>query len=216
MSLISYLKEIFKPQKETAPVQLYVGLGNPGAQYEANRHNIGFMVVDAIASSVPNTSFRKKFNGLYVDVVINGKKIGLLKPMTYMNESGQSVGAARKFFKLEPEQIVVFHDELDLEPGKMRVKEGGGHAGHNGLRSIEAHLGSRDYKRVRLGIGHPGDKKRVKTYVLNDFAKAEQPWVEELQYAVGKHIGLLVNGNESDFMSKVAHDIAHVVKSEKE
>lgn len=193
---------------------LLVGLGNPGKKYENNRHNIGFMVLDEIANSIGGVAFRNKFQGQYAELIMGGQKIGLLKPETFMNESGQSVGKAVKFYKLAPEQIMVFHDELDLQPGKMRVKDGGGHAGHNGLRSIESHLGTKDYKRVRLGIGHPGDKNRVKTYVLNDFAKAEQPVFEELTRSVAKHIGLLVKGNESDFMTKVAADVS-AVKGEK-
>ncbi len=214
-SLISLFLNFKRPEQtqEDSPMLLFVGLGNPGTQYENNRHNVGFMAVDAIAEHVGGVSFRSKFQGQYAEVIIDGQKVGILKPETFMNESGQSVGKAAKFYKLNPEQIVVFHDELDLEPGKVRLKDGGGHAGHNGLRSIEAHLGTKEYKRVRLGIGHPGDKKRVKTYVLNDFAKAEQPIFDTLTGAVAKNINYIVKGNESDFMSKVAAEV-NIVRGE--
>lgn len=159
---------------------LFVGLGNPGKKYEKNRHNVGFMIVDAFQNSQNAADFRSKFNGAYAESVTVGSKIGLLKPQTYMNESGQSVGATAKFYKIPAERIVVFHDELDLAPGEIRVKKGGGNAGHNGLKSIQAHLGTPDFWRVRIGIGHPGDKARVSGYVLSDFAQADQVWLENI------------------------------------
>ncbi len=187
---------------------LVVGLGNPGSEYADNRHNIGFMAVDAIARAHGFSAFRKsKFHGELADGTIGGKKVLLLKPTTYMNESGRAVQAAMTFYKVAPEDVLVFHDELDLAGGKVRVKRGGGHAGHNGLRSIHAHVGNA-YSRVRLGIGHPGDKDRVIGHVLKDFSKAEKPWVEKLVDAVGEHFPRLVKGDEGGFMSKVAAAVA--------
>ncbi|MCB1562073.1 MAG: aminoacyl-tRNA hydrolase [Alphaproteobacteria bacterium] len=160
---------------------LFVGLGNPGAKYAHNRHNIGFMVVDAIADGAVNfPSYRKKFEAEISEASVAGTKVLLMKPQTFMNESGRAVGAAAKFYKIPPERIVVFHDELDLKPGEVRVKKGGGNAGHNGLKSIQAHLGTPDFWRVRIGIGHPGDRNQVSNYVLSDFAKSEQAWVDDV------------------------------------
>lgn len=181
---------------------LLVGLGNPGKAYAGNRHNIGFMALDAIAGACNAAPFRKKFQGETSEARIGSERAILLKPETYMNESGRSVAEAARFHKIEPGDIVVLHDELDLAPGKMRVKLGGGHAGHNGLRSIAAHMGA-DFKRVRLGIGHPGDKNRVHDYVLGDFAKAERPWVETLCDAVARNIDLIAKGDDSLFQTKV-------------
>jgi PTH1 family peptidyl-tRNA hydrolase len=181
---------------------LLVGLGNPGKAYAGNRHNIGFMALDAIARACNAAPFRKKFQGETSEARIGPERAILLKPETYMNESGRSVAEAARFHKIELADIVVLHDELDLAPGKLRVKLGGGHAGHNGLRSIAAHMGA-DFKRVRLGIGHPGDKNRVHDYVLGDFAKAERPWVETLCDAVAQNIDLIARGDDSLFQTKV-------------
>ncbi|MBB4285207.1 aminoacyl-tRNA hydrolase [Roseospira goensis] len=182
---------------------LFVGLGNPGADYARHRHNIGFMAVDAIAARHGFSPFRSKFQGQLADGRLGGEKVLLLKPQTYMNLSGQAAGQAARFHKLEPAQVVVFHDELDLAPGKVKVKTGGGAAGHNGLRSLDSHLGN-GYRRVRLGIGHPGDKARVHGWVLSDFAKADRAWLAPLLDAVADHAALLAEGRDSDFMSKVA------------
>jgi PTH1 family peptidyl-tRNA hydrolase len=180
---------------------LLVGLGNPGREYAGNRHNIGFMALDAIARACGATPFRKKFQGETCEARIGGDRAILLKPETYMNESGRSVAEAARFHKIALGDIVVLHDELDLAPGKLRVKTGGGNAGHNGLRSITAHMGN-DYKRVRLGIGHPGDKARVHGYVLSDFAKSERPWVETLCDAVARNIELLARSDDALFQTK--------------
>lgn len=183
---------------------LFVGLGNPGDKYAKNRHNIGFMVIDEMARTYNFPAFRSKFQGQLSEGTIDGTKVVLLKPQTYMNLSGQSVAAAAKFFKIAPARIVALHDELDLAPGKMRVKTGGGNAGHNGLKSMQAHLGTADFMRVRMGIGHPGDKDRVSGYVLSDFAKAETEGVSLLVEAISDYAPLLIRGQENDFTSKVA------------
>lgn len=167
---------------------LIVGLGNPGGKYSGHRHNIGFMVVDGIADKFGFPAYRSKFNAEVAEGRIGGDKVILLKPQTFMNESGQAVGKAANFYKIDPSRIVVFHDELDLKPGERRVKTGGGNAGHNGLKSIQAHLGTADFVRVRIGIGHPGDKDRVSGYVLSDFGKGEfadvfEPLIERLSKA---------------------------------
>lgn len=181
---------------------LLVGLGNPGAEYARNRHNIGFMAVEEIARRHGFGPWRKRFQGQTADGTVGGEKVIALEPLTFMNLSGQSVAAALQFFKLKPENVVVIHDELDLPPGKIRVKKGGGHGGHNGLRSIDAHLG-KEYWRIRLGIGHPGDKDRVSGYVLHDFAKAEQSWLDPLIDAVADAFPLVVKGQAETFMNKV-------------
>lgn len=181
---------------------LFVGLGNPGAQYAGNRHNIGFMAIDAMARRHGIGPFRSRYGGLAAEGVIAGERVLLLKPSTFMNESGRSVGEAARFYKVGVDRLVVLHDELDLAPGKLRVKVGGGNAGHNGLRSITAHLGN-EYRRVRLGIGHPGDRALVHPYVLSDFAKAERGWVETLCGAVADHAVLLAQGEDSRFQTKV-------------
>lgn len=184
-----------------------VGLGNPGSGYAANRHNIGFMAVDAIVEHHGLGPYRARFQGQVAEGTVAGRKVLILKPMTYMNNSGQAVAAAARFYKIPPadmaKNIIVFHDELDLAAGKLRVKEGGGHAGHNGLRSIHAHIGA-DYARVRLGIGHPGDKDRVTGHVLQDFAKADRAWLDPLLDAIGGEFPHLVRGDAGTFMSKVA------------
>lgn len=184
---------------------LFVGLGNPGKKYESNRHNIGFMVIDAIAAAHSVTSFKSKFQSDMAELRIGQEKVVLLKPTTYMNNSGQAVGLAKKFFKLETDRIVIFHDELDLDACKTRIKCGGGTAGHNGLKSIQAHLKTPEFWRVRLGIGHPGQKSKVHNYVLNDFGKDEKIWVDELVDASARHIELLVADDKNGYMSKVAH-----------
>ena len=184
---------------------LLVGLGNPGQDYAGNRHNIGCMAVNEIIRvyglSAPRT--RSRPHGMFSEGTIDGTKTLVLKPLTYMNESGQAVGAAMRYYKLEPEQVFVFHDELDLAAGKVRTKRGGGNAGHNGLRNIDSHIG-REYCRIRMGIGHPGDSDRVTGHVLRDFSKADQPWVEKTVAAVADAIPLLLAGGEADFMSRVA------------
>ena len=183
---------------------LWVGLGNPEPSMARNRHNIGFMALDVIANRHGFSPWRQRFKGLTADGTIGGQKILLLKPMTYMNSSGDSVQAAAAFFKLPPESIVAFHDELDLAPGKLRVKKGGGAAGHNGLRSMDRMLGSPEYWRVRLGIGHPGDKARVLSYVLGDFGKDDKDWLIALLDAVADAAPMLATDKIPDFMSKVA------------
>jgi PTH1 family peptidyl-tRNA hydrolase len=181
---------------------LFVGLGNPGARHARNRHNIGFMAVEAIARRYPFAPFRARFQSRASEGQIAGERIVLIEPQTFMNDSGRAVQEAARFYKIPLEDIVVFHDELDLAPGKLRVKIGGGNAGHNGLRSITAHMGN-DYKRVRLGIGHPGDKALVYSYVLSDFAKSEEPWVEALCKATADEAPLLVKCDDAHFQSKV-------------
>jgi PTH1 family peptidyl-tRNA hydrolase len=183
-------------------VRLFVGLGNPGAQYARNRHNIGFMAVDAVARAHAAQPWRRRFSGQASEALIGGEKAILLKPETYMNESGRAVGEALRFFKLALADVVVFHDELDLAPAKLRVKTGGGNAGHNGLRSISALCGN-DYRRVRMGIGHPGHKNLVHSYVLRDFGKAELEWVDDLTRACADHAGLLASGDDPGFQNKV-------------
>ena len=184
-------------------MKLFIGLGNPGVNYALNRHNIGFMVMDQIANDHSFGPWRDKFKGRLCEGKLNSKKVLLLKPTTYMNLSGQSVEAAAHFYKLNADQITVFHDELDLAPNKLRIKQGGGHAGHNGLRSIHSHLGS-DYVRVRLGIGHPGQKDLVSSYVLHNFSKAEQDQLALLLEGISDGILKLVDDNPSEFMNAVA------------
>jgi PTH1 family peptidyl-tRNA hydrolase len=183
-------------------MRLFVGLGNPGAKYQGNRHNIGFMAVDEIARRHGFAPWRRRFQGETSEGQLGGERVILLKPMTYMNESGNAVGEAAKFFKIAVGDITVFHDEIELPAAKLRVKTGGGIAGHNGLRSISAHVGN-DYRRVRLGVGHPGVKELVHAHVLNDFAKSEMPWVTALCEAVAEYAGLLVAGQDATFANKV-------------
>ncbi|WP_424628022.1 aminoacyl-tRNA hydrolase [Bradyrhizobium sp. SYSU BS000235] len=183
-------------------MRLFVGLGNPGTKYQGNRHNIGFMVVDDIARRHGFAPWRRRFQGETSEGTLDGERVILLKPSTYMNESGRAVSEAANFFKLGVGDLVVFHDEIELPPAKVRVKVGGGIAGHNGLRSISAHVGN-DYRRVRLGVGHPGVKELVHAHVLNDFAKAERPWVEALCDAVTDNAALLVTDKDSSFQNKV-------------
>ena len=185
-------------------MQLLVGLGNPGAQYALHRHNIGYMAADAIAEVHRFDPWRVRFQGLSSEGRIGGTKLLLLKPTTYMNESGRSVGEAMRFYKLTPADVTVFYDELDLAPGKVRVKVGGGAAGHNGIRSLTAHIGE-DFRRVRLGIGHPGHKERVTGHVLGNFAKAElDGWVPDLLGAVASEVEWLLKGDDARFMNDIA------------
>jgi PTH1 family peptidyl-tRNA hydrolase len=181
---------------------LLVGLGNPGARFAGNRHNVGYMAVDAIARRHGIAPWRRRFQGLAADGPLDGERGLLLLPGTFMNESGRAVAEAAHFFKVGASDIVVFHDEIDLPPGKVRVKAGGGVAGHNGLRSISAHVGN-DYRRVRIGVGHPGLKDLVHAYVLNDFAKHERPWVEALCALMADNVHLLAKGQDATFQNKV-------------
>lgn len=183
-------------------MQLFVGLGNPGAKYARNRHNIGFLAVDAIARRHGFAPWRRRFQGETSEGGLDGERVILLKPATYMNESGRAVQEAASYFKLAAGVVTVFQDELELPPAKVRVKVGGGIAGHNGLRSISSHIGN-DYRRVRLGIGHPGVKELVHSYVLADFAKDDGPWVTALCEAVADNAALLVTGRDSTFQNRV-------------
>jgi len=184
-------------------MKLFVGLGNPGPKYEGHRHNIGYMAVNRIADDHGFGPWKSKFQGVISEGRLGGEKIVLLKPETFMNNSGQSAGEAMRFFKLEPQDVIVLHDEIDLAPGKVRVKVGGGHAGHNGLRSVHAHLGDA-YQRVRLGVGHPGHKDRVPSYVLHDFSKADQDWLGDVLHGVSDGIPYLAAGDPGKFMNAVA------------
>ena len=183
-------------------VRLFVGLGNPGTKYAHNRHNIGFMAVDEIARRHGFGPWRRRFQGTTSEGTLDQEKVVLLRPETFMNESGRAVQEAANFFKLGADDIVVFQDELELPPAKVRVKIGGGIAGHNGLRSISAHIGN-DYRRVRLGIGHPGVKELVHGYVLSDFAKSDRDWVEALCAVIADNAGLLAKAKDSTFQNKV-------------
>ena len=185
---------------------LMAGLGNPGAKYQYNRHNIGFMAMEAIHRRHRFSPWRQRFQGLTAEGTIGTQKVLLLMPGTFMNESGRAIGEAMRFFKIALGDVIVFHDELDLPPAKLRVKTGGGNAGHNGLRSITAQCGN-DYRRVRMGIGHPGDKALVHAYVLNDFAKAETPWVEDLCAACADHAELLASGDDPGFQNRIHLDM---------
>jgi len=185
-------------------MRLVVGLGNPGAKYARNRHNVGFMAADVVAIRYRFPAYRSKFKGELAEGEIAGERVLLLKPHTYMNESGISVAEAARFHKLAPEQVIVMHDELDLAPGKLRVKRGGGAAGHNGIRSIDAHLGN-DFWRVRIGIGHPGHKQLVLGAVLGDFVKADTVWLVPLLDAIADEMPLLLKGEDAAYMSRVAH-----------
>jgi PTH1 family peptidyl-tRNA hydrolase len=184
-------------------MKLIAGLGNPGGRYARNRHNIGFLVVEALARAYNASPWRSRFQGEAAEATIGGQRVLLLKPQTYMNESGRSVGQAMAFYKIPLSDVMVVHDELDLPPGRLKVKAGGGNAGHNGLRSISALCGN-DYRRVRVGIGHPGDKALVHNYVLADFAKSEQDWVEAMIAACVRAAPHLVAGDDARFASDVA------------
>jgi len=189
-------------------MQLIVGLGNPGGKYARNRHNVGFMALDAIAAECGLGPWKKRFQGQTAEGVIETakgpKKVLLLKPDTYYNEAGRAVAEAARFYKLDAAQMTVFHDELDLAPGKFRLKLGGGHAGNNGLRSTKAHIAG-DFRRGRIGIGHPGDKNQVTNWVLGDFSKAEQVWRDPLLDAIARSIPLLLAGDEDAFQTRVTH-----------
>lgn len=181
---------------------LFVGLGNPGARHVWNRHNIGFMVVDAIAKRYGFPPWRRRFQGVATEGSLGGERVQLLLPGTFMNESGRAVAEAMHFYKLSLAAVAVFHDELDLPPGKVRVKTGGGVAGHNGLRSISAHIGN-EYRRVRIGIGHPGVKELVHAYVLTDFPKSERAWVAALTDVIADNAEFLARGADASFQNKV-------------
>jgi PTH1 family peptidyl-tRNA hydrolase len=181
---------------------LFVGLGNPGKEHVGNRHNVGFMAVQAIAKRHGFPPWRRRFQGVATESPIATQRVLLLLPGTYMNESGRAVAEAAHFYKLDVDGVVVFHDEIDLAPGKVRVKRGGGVAGHNGLRSISAHIGN-DYRRVRIGVGHPGVKDRVYGYVLGDFSKEERPWVDALCATLADNAELLARGHDATFQNKV-------------
>lgn len=182
---------------------LFAGLGNPGGKYQNNRHNVGFMAADAIARRHDFSPWSKKFQGLFAEGTIGGEKILLIKPQTFMNLSGQSVGEAMRFYKLQPGDVTVFYDELDLLAGKVRVKVGGGAGGHNGIRSLDQHIGN-PYRRIRIGIGHPGVKELVHGHVLGDFAKADAEWLEPLLEAIAENADKLAKGDDSGFMNKVS------------
>ncbi|HHG89068.1 MAG TPA: aminoacyl-tRNA hydrolase [Devosia sp.] len=184
-------------------MHLIVGLGNPGAKYARHRHNIGAMAVEAIAAHHNFPPFKNKFNSKLSDGKIDGHRVLLLKPETFMNRSGDAVQAASKFYKTPPENIIVIYDEIDLAPGKVRVKTGGGNGGHNGLRSIDPQIGT-GYMRVRLGIGHPGHKELVNRHVLSDFHKVDFEWLDPLLAAIAENAALLVTGNAANFMNKMA------------
>lgn len=185
-------------------MRLIVGLGNPGAQYERNRHNIGFMAVDEIYRRNSGFSpWRPRFQALVSEGQLGSEKVMLMKPTTYMNESGRAVGEAARFYKLEPSDILVIYDEMDLAPGKFRIKVGGGHGGHNGIRSIKAHIDG-DFRRLRLGIGHPGDKSLVTNYVLGNFSKADEAdWMTPLFQEIADHADMLAAGQDSQFANKL-------------
>lgn len=188
-------------------MQVWVGLGNPGPRYALHRHNVGFMAVDVIADMHSFGPVQTKFSGWTQEGRIGNQKVLLLKPATFMNESGRSVGEALRFYKLGTEALTVFHDELDIAPFKVKVKQGGGHAGHNGLRSIDQHcasLGAPDYRRIRLGIGHPGHKDRVTGHVLGNFAKSEEDDLADMLGAIGAEAGWLSGGDDVRFMNDVA------------
>jgi len=181
---------------------LFAGLGNIGEAFARHRHNAGFIAVDAIARANLAPAFRARFQGLVSEIALGSERVILLKPQTYMNESGRSVGETARFYKIDPSRIVVFHDELDLPPGRVRVKTGGGNAGHNGLNSVSAHIGN-DYRRVRIGIGHPGDKALVHHYVLSNFSKEDIAWLEVLYDAIAASAPLLAEGKDAFFQRKI-------------
>jgi PTH1 family peptidyl-tRNA hydrolase len=185
---------------------LFAGLGNMGKAFAGHRHNAGFMALDAIARDCHAPALRLRFQALVSEIMLEGERVILLKPQTFMNESGRSASEAARYYQIDPSRVVVFHDELDLPPGRVRVKTGGGNAGHNGLKSLTEHLGN-EYRRVRIGIGHPGDKALVHNYVLSDFAKAEIPWVEALCNAIAAHAGLLAKGEDEAFQSKIHQEM---------
>ncbi|SCX05499.1 aminoacyl-tRNA hydrolase [Agrobacterium rosae] len=194
---------------------IIAGLGNPGTQYASNRHNIGFMAVDALQRLPSFSPWSKKFKAEISEGEIAGEKVLLMKPLTFMNLSGESVGEAMRFYKVKTSDIIAIHDELDLVAGRARIKIGGGHGGHNGLKSIDAHCG-KDYRRLRLGIGHPGDKDRVNGHVLGDFAKSDKVWLEPLIDAIADNVEMLVKGEDSQLMNKLALAVGVKGEIEKE
>ena len=202
-------------KKPKEKMQLFVGLGNPGQQYQMNRHNIGFMAVDEISSANSFSPWRSKFQGLFCEGKLGSQKVIILKPSTFMNLSGQSVGEIARFYKISSQSITVFHDELDLAPGKCRFKSGGGHAGHNGLKSIHSHLG-KNYKRIRLGIGHPGHKDLVSKYVLENFSKKEQEWLEKILEKVAAEADHLANEDPDKFLNQISLGSKNENKKNKE
>lgn len=187
-------------------MQIWVGLGNPGEKYAGNRHNIGFMAIDSVAGDYGFPGFKSQFKAMASQGFIDGQKVLLLKPMTYMNESGQSVQAAMQFYKIPLDNVTVFHDELDLDYGKVRLKVGGGIAGHNGLRSIKQHCGN-EFQRVRIGIDHPGEKAHVHAHVLSDFRKDEADMRDDILYALSKDAALLAGGKSDLYQTRVAENI---------
>jgi len=196
-------------------MKLFVGLGNPGAKYARHRHNVGYMAVDTIAERHDCGQWRRRFHGETAEATLGGERVVLLKPTTYMNDSGQSVGEAQRFLKIPLDDVYVFHDEIDLAPGKVKVKTGGGNAGHNGLRSITAHIGN-DYNRVRIGVGHPGVKEVVPHYVLHDFAKVEHEWLKPLLDAMAASAGYLAQGDAARYLSHVAQALRAEEKTKKD
>lgn len=192
---------------------LIAGLGNPGRRYAGNRHNVGFMAVDEIHRRYRFSPWRVRFEAELAEGLLGGEKAVLVKPATYMNESGRAVGQALRFHKLAPADLVVIHDELDLPPGKLRMKTGGGHGGHNGLKSIDQHIG-KDYRRMRIGIGHPGAKELVSGYVLHDFAKSDAAWIEPLVGAVADNAALLAKAEDATFMNRVHLAVAPTSEAE--
>ena len=189
-------------QSDEAVMHILVGQGNPGAKYAGNRHNIGFMTIDAIASDHGFGPWRNKFQGQICEGTVSGEKVLLLKPETFYNETGRAAHAAMKFYKLSPEDITIFHDEIDLAPGRLRVKRGGGHSGNNGIRSMIAHIGA-EVRRIRMGVGHPGDKTRVMPYVLSDFSKADETWKDPMIEACARALPLLVTEGDERYQTEV-------------
>lgn len=194
---------------------LIAGLGNPGAKYKANRHNIGFMAVDAIHRRHGFSPWTKKFKAEVAEGELDGEKVLLIKPQTFMNLSGESIAEVMRFYKLQPADLVVVYDELDLTPGRARLKTGGGHGGHNGIKSTDAHAG-REYRRLRLGIGHPGVKELVQAHVLGDFSKSDQVWLDPLLEALADNAGMLVRNEDSQLMNKLALAVGDKSAEQKE
>lgn len=189
-------------QSEEAVMHILVGQGNPGAKYAGNRHNIGFMTMDAIAADHGFGPWRSKFQGQVCEGTISGEKVLLLKPETFYNETGRAAQAAMTFYKLTPEDVTIFHDEIDLAPGRLRVKRGGGHSGNNGIRSMIAHIGA-EVRRIRMGVGHPGDKSRVMPYVLSDFSKADEAWKDPMLEACARALPLLISDGDERYQTEV-------------
>lgn len=182
---------------------LIAGLGNPGQKHEKQRHNVGFMAVDELHRHEDFSPWKSRFNGMTAEGTVGGEKTLLIKPSTFMNESGRAVGEAVRFYKIELKDVVVLYDELDLAPGKLRIKTGGGAGGHNGIRSIDSHIG-KDYRRIRIGIGHPGHKDRVTGHVLGDFAKTDHIWLDPLLDEIARNADLLAKGDDAGFMNRIA------------